>query len=292
MKKIWILSSEAPDDITLINRNSLLSEVHFGGQYETVRLFDELSLFGFNVRVLDPSKINKDFILPDIAIIRNTNGNSIKNIRLLEKMNVRCINNFDAHLICADKSKQLKILSENNIPIPKTQVIDLPFYDHILDNISFPVVVKPISSRWGELVALCETPEDIYFHCRKIQNRFKHKTVLIQEFIDGPTIVAWTIGSVSMNTQIRTPKNNIKFFISNDKDIGLRLPYHVDDALNDLITRTVKILNIEISKIDILKSNDGYKICEVNSPGGFSGRDDYFNTNHARDIANYIRSII
>lgn len=302
MSTIWILTSEAPDDESLVDRNSLVYEV-FGGQYENIRLLDELRKLGFNAKLLNPNKIkfHNDSIIfenqyidaPDMAIIRATYGSDNKIVKLLTNYNIKFVNNFEAHLTCANKPKQLDILNKSNIDIPKTEIVNLPFDDNILDHVSFPIVVKPISSQKGEMVKLCKTPDDIYVHVKKIQTRFQNqKSVIFQEFIDGPTIVVWVVGGIPLDAQIRQAKDGIDFFISNNKNDGTRLMYKINSDLYNLIIRTTKALNIEIAKIDVLKSDDGYKICEVNSPGSFSGRDDCFNTNHALDIASYIRSIL
>lgn len=303
MNTIWILTSEAPDDESIIDRTTMISERIPGGQYENIKLHDELKAVGFNVRIINPDRIgiynnlilldNKQINEPNMVILRTTQGKNNTVLRSLKKLGIKFINDLDAHLICANKPKQLEMLSEYNVDIPKTKIIDLPFDDSILNHITFPIVVKPIFSQRGELVELCRTPEDVYIHCRKIQNRFQNqKRVIFQEFIDGPTIVAWVVGGSPIAAQIRYPKDNIDFFVSNRREDGIRLEYSINNDLLNIITKAITVLDVKIAKIDILKSKDGYKICEINSPGAFSGRDDYFEANHARDIATYVRSIL
>lgn len=303
MFKIWILSSEAPEDENIIDRASLISEGILGGQYENIKLHDELKAIGFNVKIINPDKIvirnnliifnDKKIDAPDLIILRTIQGSNIQILHSLKNLGIKFVNNLDSHLICGNKPKQLELLREFKIDIPKTKIIDLPFDDDILNDIIFPIVVKPIFSQRGELVELCKSHEDIYVHCRKIQNRFQNqKRVIFQEFIDGPTIVAWVINSIPIAAQIRYPKDGIDFFVSNRRDDGIRLMYPINDNLYNTICKAVSALDIKIAKIDILKSKDGYKICEINLPGGFSGRDDYSGANHARDIASYIRSLV
>ena len=303
MKKIWILTSEAPDEESVIDRNYLISEGIIGGQYENIKLIDELKAIGFNVKIINPNKIsvrdnfiicdNRQIDIPDIIILRTVRGNNITILRSLKNLGIKFVNNLDSHLICGNKPKQLELLREFKIDIPKTKIIDLPFDDDILNDIIFPIVVKPIFSQRGELVELCKSHEDIYIHCRKIQNRFQNqRRIILQEFINGPTIVAWVINGVPIAAQIRYPKDGIDFFVSNRRNDGVRLIYPINDNLYNTICKAVSALDIKIAKIDILKSKDGYKICEINSPGGFSGRDDYSEANHARDIASYIRSLV
>lgn len=293
MKSVWILTSEAPDNEQHVNRDALISEGTLGGQYENIKLFDEFKSRNFNVSIMDPSKIFIDKNLPDIALIRTTNGNSVKTLQLLKKLNVKCVNDIDAHLTYADKPKQLEILNKHGVKIPKTKIIDIPFDENELNDITLPIVVKPISSQRGELVKLCQTVDDIYIHCKKIQIRFpKQRKAIFQEFIEGPIIVAWVIGKNPIDAQIRYAKSDNDFFISNSRSDGIRHSYKITDELKHIIIKAVTALNIDIAKIDIFKSINGYMICEVNSPGGFSGRDEYLSTNHANDIVTYISGML
>jgi gamma-F420-2:alpha-L-glutamate ligase len=294
MKSIWILTTEAPDNEQMVDRANLISEGTFGGQYENIRLVDEFRNAGFNTLIMDPSKMNitHSDALPDIALIRTTNGPSIKTLNSLKKMNIMCVNNIDAHIKCADKPKQLELLSKI-VDIPNTKIIDLPFDHDIFDDIIFPVVVKPISSQRGELVKLCHSIDDVYIHCKAIRHRFSYqRKVIMQEFINGPTIVAWVIDRKPVSAQIRWSIKNDEFFVSNYRDDAIREAYPINNDLHDMIVNAVNTLNLDIAKIDILKSSHGYKICEVNSPGGFSGRDHYFGSNHAKDIVSYIDRMI
>jgi RimK family alpha-L-glutamate ligase len=303
MNIVWILTSEAPDNESIIDRTSLISEGTPGGQYENIRLFDEFKSAGFSVKIINPKKIeiNNNLIMcnneyinkPDIVVLRTTQGINNEILRSLKNLGIKFINDLDAHLTCADKPKQLEILSKFNVDIPKTKIINLPFDDNMLNHITFPIVVKPISSQRGEMVALCRSPEDIYIHCKKIQMRFKNqKRVIFQEFINGPSIAANTIDGSPIWAQIRYPKENIDFLVSNRRDDAIRLPYSINGDLYNLICKATKALNIKIARIDILKLGNQYKICEINSPGGFSGRDQYCDANHAQDIVSYVRSII
>ncbi len=302
MLKIWILSSNAPYDETAIDRETIVSEGVLGGQYENIKLLDEFRKLDFDTKILNPNRItisNKSVMVdnklektPDIIIVRTIHGDSSLILKSLASLNIKFINDFSAHLICANKPKQLEILSQSNINIPKTKIVDLPFEDSALEDIIFPIVIKPISSQRGELVKLCQSYDDAYIHCKDIRKRFSYqKKVIFQQYIVGPIIVVWVIGGIPIEAQIRYREDG-EFFISNDRNDSLRSPYSINKKLYDIVTNSAIALNLQIAKMDIFKIHDDYMICEVNSPGGFSGRDDYFNSNHARDIALYIRGLL
>ena len=79
MNIVWILTSEAPDNESIIDRTSLISEGTPGGQYENIRLFDEFKSAGFSVKIINPK-----IFLVSIFVLSNkfTLGISDLNINL------------------------------------------------------------------------------------------------------------------------------------------------------------------------------------------------------------------
>lgn len=301
-KNIWIVSSTWYENEESIDRKKLVSEGVIGGQYENIRLYDELKLRGFNVKLVNPNTINAydDFVIlngktlnnPDLIILRQTN--SIID-HCIKKIKVKCINDLNAHNLCAHKKNQYYALKKYNIPMPKTEFIDIPFDDNDIDYKSkligdWPLIAKPLWGQRGDLVTLCHDASDVYTHALKIKRKYSNN-MMLQQYMKCPTIVAWVIGDEIKSAQIRSSKNG-GFFISNDRESTIREKYTVNEKLKSLINLTTKALGVEIARIDIFENSGDYMICEVNSPGGYAGRDDYFNSNHAADIARYVENLI
>lgn len=68
----------------------------------------------------------------------------------------------------------------------------------------------------------------------------------------------------------------------------LRNEYPISDELRVLCKAAcIALHGAEMTRMDILKDNDGYLICEVNSPPGFVGHDIFLNKNSGDLIAKY-----
>jgi glutathione synthase/RimK-type ligase-like ATP-grasp enzyme len=232
-----------------------------------------------------------------MVILRQTNYSIERYVKKLMQMGIKCVNSYNAHKLCANKYEQYHTLKKAGIPIPKTEFIEIPFSDIEIEYKGklvggWPLVAKPLYSQRGELVELCNDIDDAYVHSLKIKRKYTDRinptcSMMIQQYMNCPIIVAWTIGDEIKSTQIRLSKNG-GFFISNNRDFTIRENYPINEKLKNIINSTTKILGVEIAKIDIFENGGDYMICEVNSPGGFAGRDNYFNSNHAADIAQYV----
>lgn len=303
---IWIISVAWHGDEVSIDRNSLISEGVIGGHYENIRLYDEFKLAGFDTKLINPknlSIVNDKLILnnnivkcPDMIILRQSNLDAIKKTNMLISMGAKCINNPQGHMNCADKELQYNILKSSNINIPETKFVNIPFEEsdisEISNTISWPVIVKPIWSQRGDNVELCANMDDVYIHAKKIKKTYNNgNKMMVQKYVPGPIIVAWVIGHEIISAQIRESKSE-DFFISNHRENTIRSKYNINNKLNNLAVSSTKAVGVEIAKLDIFENSGNYMICEINSPGGYSGRDHYFDSNHARDIVRYVMDII
>jgi len=66
-------------------------------------------------------------------------------------------------------------------------------------------------------------------------------------------------------------------------------PYYINNEIEWLAIESSKILKLDIAGVDLLFSNDGFKICEVNSAPGFQGLESCCNVNIPKEIYNFIK---
>jgi len=299
---VWIVTNNPSIEYSESNYD-LIGE-HKGGRYEIAKLSEALRENNISSKIINIKRLDvnnttvaydgRKIPRPKLILIRET-GQDFKKIELLEQQKIKCLNSTQSHILCAKKFEQLRMLC-GVVNFPATWKAKLPFtedslLDEVIRVVKLPMVVKPVYSQRGEFVALCSSVDEFYCHAKTIL--LSNKTdILLQEYINGPTIVCWVVGSEILSAQIRTPKDPNTFFVSNHKDLGIRENYKINDELKSLVLKSTKMLGVEIAKVDILKSKNGYMICEVNSPGGFFGRDEYFMTNHANDIAKYVKKIL
>ena len=70
---------------------------------------------------------------------------------------------------------------------------------------------------------------------------------------------------------------------------GEGIPYQITEEIEFLGGESARLLGLDIAGVDLLFSNGGYKICEVNSSPGFEGMDKFTHTNIAEDIVNFVK---
>ena len=71
---------------------------------------------------------------------------------------------------------------------------------------------------------------------------------------------------------------------------GEGFPYEVNEQIEWLSVESSKALNLDISGVDLLFDNGGYKICEVNSSPGFLGMEKYTDITVAKQIVTYVKN--
>ena len=83
---------------------------------------------------------------------------------------------------------------------------------------------------------------------------------------------------------------------SNDGDFRANItrgggakPIEIDEQMEYLALETTNLLGLDISGVDLLYDNGGYKICEINSSPGFQGMEKYTDIKVAEQIVNYIK---
>lgn len=217
---------------------------------------------------------------PDMVFLRAMliRDDIYRNFKFLENSGVVFLNDIDAQYHASNKITIFKNLQKNNIPIPKTIYIKIPFdetdIDQIDNEIGWPCVVKWMHGYARLGVELCESPDDLY---RIIKNRkaianehkiseFKFDGLIIQELIRTKHVVQiHGVGDVYHAVMQFTYKDY--GFKSNLVKNAITLPHKIDDELRDISSRVLRSLKLDSARIEVLLTSDGYKVCEVNPQG-------------------------
>ncbi|MFT7144921.1 MAG: ribosomal protein S6--L-glutamate ligase [bacterium] len=192
--------------------------------------------------------------------------------RQFEASGVLCLNTAEAITCSRDKLKALQILSSKGIDMPSTGFANSPQNTKDLINIvgGAPLVIKLLEGTQGRGVILAETAKA----SENLINGFKslNANFLVQEFIKESSVVdlrCFVIGGRVVAAMERR---------STDGDF--RANIHLGaQALEAKLTKdekkmaiaATKILGLDVAGVDILRSNSGPKILEVNSSPGLEG---------------------
>ena len=210
----------------------------------------------------------------------------------LENMGLRLFNNAQAIEECDNKALTYLRLSKEHIPTPKPYLPPKTFigvsYPHLrfLDGLSnYPYVIKEAYGSYGNQVYLVNNRKE----AEELIKSFGYKDFIIQEYIKeakGRDIRVNVVGNRVINAIERT---NDKDFRSNLSNGGHGEEYKPSKAIQELALKACKALNLDFAGVDILVSNKGPLICEINSNPHFLSTLEITGHNLAIDIAKYIK---
>ena len=287
----------------------ILVKDKFWEAYETNRLIEEFQKQDIDIQLVDPNTIdifvnkeNKKSIvvnglesdLPRFVFPRTGSGTTyyIKAvIRHFERMGVPIINSSDAIDNVKDKLYSHQILAESNLDIPKTMLLKHPIdVEFVQKNIGFPAIIKTISGSYGRGVFLAENKKQFKQLLTMAELTKPKYNIIVQEFIKdtwGKDLRVLVVNNKVVGCMMRQAQDDD--FRANITRGGQGFPYEVNEQIEWLSVESSKALNLDISGVDLLFDNGGYKICEVNSNPGFEGMEKFTGKNIAGEIVSFIK---
>jgi ribosomal protein S6--L-glutamate ligase len=212
-----------------------------------------------------------DAVIPRIGASITFYGAAV--VRQLEMMNVFCVNDSVAITRARDKLRSLQLLSKKGIGLPITGFAHSP--DEIQDLIKMvggpPLIIKFLEGTQGIGVVLVETTKA----ARSVIEAFLglKVNILVQEYIkeaSGVDIRCFVVGSdvvAAMKRQAKSPEE----FRSNLHRGGVATAVDITDEERSMAIRAAHIIGLNVAGVDIVRSNRGPLIIEVNASPGIEG---------------------
>ncbi|MGD8379000.1 MAG: 30S ribosomal protein S6--L-glutamate ligase [Gammaproteobacteria bacterium] len=267
--------------IGIISRNSRL--------YSTRRLVDAGRERGHEMRVIDPlrcymniashnpevhykgAKIDPlDALIPRIGASITFYGTAV--LRQFEMMGVFPLNESVAITRSRDKLRSIQLLSRKGIGLPVTGFAHSP--DDTEDLLKLvggaPTVIKLLEGTQGVGVVLAETrqaAESVIDAFRGLDAHF-----LVQEYIreaGGCDIRCFVIGEKVVASMMRRAREGD--FRSNLHRGGSAQLIRITPEERSTAVRAAKIMGLNVAGVDIMRSNHGPVVLEVNSSPGLEG---------------------
>ncbi|WP_066759694.1 30S ribosomal protein S6--L-glutamate ligase [Crocinitomix algicola] len=193
-------------------------------------------------------------------------------VRQFESINSYCLNDAEAIMRSRDKLFSSQIFSKNGINTPITGFAKSPLDTKgLIDMVNgAPLIVKLLESTQGKGVVLAETNKA----AESVINAFKslHANILVQEFIreaGGKDIRCFVINNkVVASIQREAQKGE---FRSNIHMGGKASIVKITPEERKLAIKAAKVLNLPVAGVDIIRSNKGPMVLEVNSSPGLEG---------------------
>ncbi len=257
--------------------------------YSTRRLVEAAQQRGHEVRVIDPLRCYMnitshnpsihyrgeqlagfDAIIPRIGASVTFYGTAV--VRQFEMMNVYCVNESVAISRSRDKLRCLQLLARKGVGLPVTGFANSTMYTQDLINIvgGAPLVIKLLEGTQGIGVVLAETHQA----AESVIEAFRglNANILVQEFIKeakGSDIRCLVVGGKVVASMMRKSKEGE--FRSNLHRGGTAAPVRISPEERETVVRAAKIMGLNVAGVDILRSNHGAVVMEVNSSPGLEG---------------------
>lgn len=257
--------------------------------YSTRRLIEAAQLRGHSVSVVDPLRCYMrispglaeihyrgrvlegfDAIIPRIGASITFYGMAV--VRQFESMGVYTVNGSDAIGRARDKLRSMQLLSQQGIGMPTTVYADSP--DDTEDLVAMlgepPHVLKLVEGTQGQGVVLAETQSASISLAEAFRGVKAH--FLMQEFIreaKGADLRAFVVGGKVVATMMRQAREGE--FRSNLHRGGSALRVKLSREEHQTAIRAAATMGLGVAGVDLLRSDRGPLVLEVNSSPGLEG---------------------
>lgn len=228
-----------------------------------------------------------DAVIPRIGASITEYGMAV--VRQFNLTGAFCLNDAAAIGASRDKLYAHQVLAQHHIDMPITAFAKLTQQTSGLIEIvgGAPLVVKLLESTQGRGVVLAETKkaaESVIGAFRGLQANF-----LVQEFIKeaaGTDIRCLVIGGKVIAAMKRQAEEGE--FKSNLHRGGEALPVKISKAERSIAVKAAKAIGLNVAGVDLLRSDHGPKVLEINSSPGIQGVERATGINVAVQMINYI----
>lgn len=280
-------------------RQIMLAIEELGASSVYLRPSDIASIIGENNSSLVYSSTLKPFEV-DSVILRDLGVTTTIEIFLrrvdvfkhIEGLGIPVINPVSSYIVARDKYLSLLLLSKAGIPTPKTAVVEDFYSATKLAESWRKVVVKPLIGSMGFGIIKAEDPDTVYNIARTLSQL--HQPIYLQEYVEKPgrDIRILIIGSEIVAAYYRVQQNVENWKTNVAQGAKVDVIKKVDEELESLSYRILKILNLHYAGIDFAETKNGYVVLEVNASPQWRGIQRAVGINPARRLAKYILSLI
>ena len=287
-------------NILILSRNKNL--------YSTGRLVEAGNDHGHNVRVIDYMRCymnitsrkptvyyggeslgKVDAVIPRIGASNTFYGTAV--VRQFEMMDSYCLNPSDAISRSRDKLRSLQILAREGINMPVTGYAShTKDIEGVIEKVgSIPLVMKLLQGTQGQGIVLAESRKA----AESVMSAFRQldADIMVQEFVkesSGTDIRAFVVGDEVVAAMQRiAPEEE---FRSNVHRGGSTVQVELTQEEITTAVNASKFLGLSTAGVDLIRSNRGPLILEVNSSPGLQGIESCSGVDVASKIISFIES--
>jgi ribosomal protein S6--L-glutamate ligase len=230
-----------------------------------------------------------DAIIPRIGASNTFYGTAI--VRQFELMNVLAANGSQAISRSRDKLRCMQILAKEHVGLPITGFAhSTQDTDGLINMVGgAPLVIKLIEGTQGIGVVLAETHTSAKSMIEAFRGLSAH--ILVQEFIkeaQGEDIRAFVVGGNVIAAMRRKAAKGE--FRANIHRGGKSEKIDLTDEEIDTALKACRAVGLNVAGVDMLRSNTGPKVLEINSSPGLQGIEGATGINVAGLVIEYLEN--
>ncbi len=271
------------------NRTLRIAVLSREDNYSTRRLVEEGEKRGHVVEVIDTTRcymaINAmapevhydgarlprfDAVIPRIGASITPYGTAV--IRQFETVGTYCVNGSTGITASRDKLHAHQLMARHKIGMPNTAFAASPKDTDSLISLvgTAPLIVKLLESTQGKGVVMAETKKA----AQSVIDAFRglRANFLVQQFVKeaaGEDIRCLVVGGKVVASMKRTGAEGD--FRSNLHRGGSATPVRITKQERETAVRAARAFNLGLAGVDLLRSDQGPKVLEVNSSPGLEG---------------------
>lgn len=230
------------------------------------------------VEVLQDRRLTLDLTSPnppavDVVLdrcIAHTRGSYA--LRAFERWGIPTINTSSAAAICDDKAEMTATLAAAGVPTLKTVLaFSVDGALEVAGQLGYPVILKPVGGSWGRLLAKANSEASLKTILGQKQQfgSHHHSVFYLQEYIEKPgrDIRVLVVGDEVVAASYR----NAEHWITNVARGATSERCEVTPEIAEIAINTVRAVGATLAGIDLVETDEGLKVIEVNSGVEFKG---------------------
>lgn len=228
------------------------------------------------VRLLDVRTLTSDEAIAqerlhpraDLYLLKSHAPQALDVAHVLEQQGAVVVNSWTASLACQDRVIMTQHMLKGNLPWPQTQSFDtledLFARSEVVERLAFPLIIKSRYSHRGDLVEKVRSSTQL----QTLATQWGQEPIILQELVasDGWDIKVWVIDEHVFAARRRTPLE-----ANASKEDYPIAPSEMADQLLHIILEIGRVFDLRLYGVDLLMTERGPIVVDINSFPGFRG---------------------
>lgn len=242
------------------------AEIYHAGRFQVDFFEDEVKIF-YDGRPFEMV----DLVIPRARMITEADR-KLAILKQFELMGVPVLNTYESIVVAKNKMRSLQIFQEASLAVPRTVLLEgKQGFSAAVERLGgYPVVLKDPFGTYGRGVILVESERSARSVLDMIWASWWPQLVMVQEFVSesaGRDKRVFVVkGKVVAAMERSAPEGD---FRSNIELGGEGRAVELSEEEEALALKAVELLNLDVAGVDLIQSDRGPLVLEVNANPGF-----------------------